>query len=231
MSQRIQAPPFREHIFYSGIALAFGICVFVGFSRTYYLKGLFGTPHLSWLAHLHGAMFTVWTVFFLCQVALVAAGRTELHRRIGRVGAVVGVGVVMLGIVMTLYSVHAGYATGRPGMASLLINAFMNLLLFSVFFAAGLFFRRKKEIHKRLMVLAMLSLIIPAIGRMFMVDSITGWVIFAFSLTGVVYDIVVLRRVYLTNIVGALLINVAGPLRFMIADTQSWQRFSEWIAR
>lgn len=231
MSQRIQATPFREHIFYSGIALAFGICVFVGFSRTYYLKGLFGTPHLSWLAHLHGAMFTAWTVFFLCQVALVAAGRTELHRQIGRVGAVVGAGVLMLGIVMTLHSVHVGYATGRPGMASLLINAFMNLFLFSVLFAAGLFFRRKKEIHKRLMALAMLSLIIPAIGRMFMGDSRTGWVIFGFSLTGVIYDILVLRRVYLTNIVGALLINVAGPLRFMIADTQGWQRFSEWIAR
>ena len=231
MSQRIQAPPFREHIFYSGIALAFVLCVFVGFSRTYYLKGLFGTPHLSWLAHLHGAIFTAWTVFFLCQVALVAAGRTDLHRRLGKAGAVLGAGVLMLGAVMTLHSVRAGYASGRPGMASLLINAFMNLLLFSVFIGAGLLFRRKKEIHKRLMVLAMLSLIIPAIGRIFMLDSMTGWVIFAFSLTGVIYDIVVLRRVYLTNIVGALLINVAGPLRFMIAEAQGWQRFSEWIAR
>jgi hypothetical protein len=159
MSQRIQAPPFREHIFYSGIALAFGLCVFVGFSRTYYLKGLFGTPHLSWLAHLHGAMFTAWTVFFLCQVALVAAGRTDLHRRIGRAGAVVGAGVLMLGIVMALHSVHVGYATGRPGMASLLINAFMNLFAFFLrlaYSSAG-----RKEIHKRLMVLAMLSLIIP----------------------------------------------------------------------
>jgi hypothetical protein len=95
MSQRIQAPRFREHIFYSGIALAFILCVFVGFSRTYHLKGLFGTPHLSWLVHLHGAMFAAWTVFFLWQVALVA-GRTELHRRIGKAGAVLGVGVVMM---------------------------------------------------------------------------------------------------------------------------------------
>lgn len=231
MSQRIQAPPFREHIFYSGIALAFGICVFVGFSRTYYLKGLFGTPHLSWLAHLHGAMFTVWTVFFLCQVALVAAGRTDLHRRIGRLGAVVGAGVVMLGIVMTLHSMHARYASGRPGIAGLLINGFMNLFLFSVFFGAGLLFRRKKEIHKRLMVLAMLSLIIPAIGRLPIPFSLIGWVIFAFSLTGVIYDAIVLRRLYLTNVAGVLLINVATPLRFMIADAQGWQRFSEWIAR
>jgi hypothetical protein len=229
MSQRIKAPPFREHIFYSGVALAFGLCVFVGFSRTYYLKGLFGTPHLSLLAHLHGAMFTAWTVFFVCQVALVAAGRTELHRRIGRVGAVVGSGVLILGTVMTLHSVRAGYTSGKT--ASLLINGFMNLFLFSVFFGAGLFFRRKKEIHKRLMVLAMLSLIIPAIARLPIPFSLIGWVIFAFSLTGVIYDVIVLRRVYLTNIVGVLLINVATPLRFIVADTRGWQSFSEWIAR
>ena len=116
-------------------------------------------------------------------------------------------------------------------MASLLINAFVNLLLFSLFFAAGVFFRRKTEVHKRLMVLAMLSMIIPAIARLPIPFSLIGWVIFASSLTGVIYDALVLRRVYLTNIVGALLINVATPLRFMIADAQGWQRFSEWIAR
>jgi hypothetical protein len=229
MSERIQAPPFREHIFCSGIALAFGLCVFAGFSRTYYLKGLFGTPHLSWLSHLHGAMFTAWTVYFLCQVALVAAGRTELHRRFGKAGAVLGAGVVMMGAAITLHSVRAAYASGR--MASLLINGFMNLFLFSIFFGAGLFFRRKKEMHKRLMVLAMLSLIIPAIARLPIPFSLIGWVIFAFSLTGVIYDVIVLRRLYLTNIVGVLLINVATPLRFIIADTRGWRSFSEWVAR
>src|SRR5438309_10985495 len=137
MSQRIQAAPIRERIFHSGIALTFGLCVLVGFSRTYYLKGLFGTPHLSWLAHLHGAIFTAWTVFFLCQVALVAAGRTDLHRRIGKAGAVLGVGIVVMGAAITLHSMHAGYASGRPRMAALLINGFMNSFLFSVFFSSG----------------------------------------------------------------------------------------------
>ena len=116
-------------------------------------------------------------------------------------------------------------------MAALLINGFMNLFLFSVFFGAGLLFRRKKEIHKRLMVLAMLSLIIPAIARMPIPFYLIGWVIFAFSLTGVLYDVIVLRRVHLTSIMGVLLINVASPLRFIIADAPSFQRFSEWIAR
>ena len=116
-------------------------------------------------------------------------------------------------------------------MASLLIKGFMNLFLFSAFFAAGLLFRRKKEIHKRLMVLAMLSVIIPAIGRLPIPFFLIGWVIFGFSVTGIIYDAIVLRRVHAAYIVGALLINVATPLRFMIADARGWQKFSEWIAR
>lgn len=174
MSQRIQESHLRDHIFYSGMALAFALSVFIGFSRTYYLKGFFGTPHLSRLAQIHGAVFTAWTVFFVCQAALVAAGRTELHRRLGGAGAILGVGIFMLGTVMTFHSVRAGYASGRPGMASLLLNGMINLFLFSIFFAAGLFFRRKKEIHKRLMVLAMLSLIIPAIARLPIPFSLIG---------------------------------------------------------
>jgi hypothetical protein len=192
---------------------------------------LFGTPHLSWLAHIHGVVFTAWAVFLVCQTTLVAAGRIELHRRLGWAGVVLAVGILVLGTVMTFHSVRAGYASGRPGVASLLLNAMIDLFLFGIFFAAGLFFLRKKEIHKRLMVLAMLSLIIPAIARLPIPPSLIGWMIFAFSMTGIIYDVVVLRRVYLTNIVSAMLINGTTPLRFIIADTRVWQNFAEWLVR
>jgi len=231
MSQRIEKSPLREHIFYLGVALTFALSVLIGFSRTYYLRGFFGTPHLSWLAHLHGAVFTAWVVFFVCQTALVAAGRTDVHRRLGWVGAVFAIGVLILGAVMTFHSVRAGYMSGRLHMASLLLNALMDLFLFSIFFVGGLFFRRKKEIHKRLMVLAMVSLIIPALARLPIPSFLIGWVILAFSLTGLIYDAVVLRHVSFTNVAGALLINVSTPLRFIIEDTRAWQSFSEWIAR
>jgi hypothetical protein len=64
-----------------------------------------------------------------------------------------------------------------------------------------------------------------------MPSYLIGWVILAFSLTGIIYDAIVFRRVHLANIFGALLINVASPLRFIIADAPSFQTFSEWIAR
>src|SRR5581483_11445449 len=163
--------------------------------------------------------------------ALVAAGRTDLHRRLGWAGAIFGIGVLVLGALMTFHSVHAGYASGRPHMPSLLLNALMDLLLFCIFFVGGLFFRRRREIHKRLMVLAMVSLIIPAIGRLPMPPLLIGWAILVFSSTGLIYDAAILRQASFTNIAGALLINVSTPLRFIIEDTRAWQNFSEWIVR
>lgn len=116
-------------------------------------------------------------------------------------------------------------------MASLLLNAMIDLLLFSLFFACGLLFRHKKEMHKRLMMLAMLSLMIPAIARLPIPSGMIGWLILAFSLIGIGYDAIFLRRVYFTNVVGALLINLSTPLRFIIGDSRAWQHFSEWLAR
>ncbi|HTT24593.1 MAG TPA: hypothetical protein VMG82_37095 [Candidatus Sulfotelmatobacter sp.] len=137
MSRLSQASSSRDHLFYTGVALLLACSVFVGFSRTYYLKVFFGTPDLSAIAHLHGAVFTAWTLFFVCQTALILGGRTETHRRVGTAGALFGIGIVLLGIAMTIYSVRAGYASGRPHMPDLLVNAIIDLLLFCAFFATG----------------------------------------------------------------------------------------------
>src|SRR5918998_662628 len=73
----------RERLFYTGMAVAFVITVFAGFARTYYLRPYFGTPQLTPLLHLHGVVFTSWLVLLLAQTALVAANRTNIHRRLG----------------------------------------------------------------------------------------------------------------------------------------------------
>ena len=58
-----------------------------------------------------------------------------------------------------------------------------------------------------------------------------GWAIFAVSLAGLIYDAFSTRRIYVTNVLGVLLINISSPLRFMIADNRPWQSFAEWIGR
>jgi hypothetical protein len=222
---------YREHLFYTSLAAVFTLTVFVGFSRTYYVKGFFGTPRLSWLAHLHGVVFTLWVLFFLWQTALVATRRISLHRRSGWIGAWFAVGIVTLGAVMAMHSVRLGYASGRPNMPLLLVGSIFDMSLFCVFFAAGLHFRSNTELHKRLMILAMLSLIIPAIARLPIPPGAIAWVIFGLSLSTVLYDALFLRRAYVVNITGVVLINIASPLRFIVAHSPIWQKFAHGITR
>ena len=53
-------PRMKDRRLYVAAASLIPIIVLVGFARTYYLKGLFGTPVLpSLLVHVHGAVITL----------------------------------------------------------------------------------------------------------------------------------------------------------------------------
>jgi hypothetical protein len=230
MSLESKKSSAREHLFYSGLAFVYALTVFVGFSRTYFLKGHFGTPHLSWLFHLHGVVFTAWTLFFLFQTALVAAGRTNVHRCLGWTGAIFAAIIVVFGTLLTVHVVDSGYSSRFREMPALLINGMIDLVLFCLFFGLALLLRSRPAIHKRLMVSAMLCVIIPAIARLPIPFGMIGWTILALSLAGLIYDALSTRRIYLTNVICVLLINICTPLRFIIAENRTWQKFTEWLA-
>jgi hypothetical protein len=220
----------RTNLFHSGLALVHAVVVFVGFSRTYYLKGLFGTRSLSWIFHLHGVVFTAWTLFFVFQTVLVAARQTDVHRRMGWFGAVFAANVVIFGALLIIYSMRLNYSTRAAQMPALLINGTIDLILFCVFFGLALLIRDRPPIHKRLMVLAMLRTIIPAIGRLPIPSNMIGWALLALSLAGLAYDALASRRIYLTNVACILVINICSPLRFIFTEKQTWQRFTCWVA-
>jgi hypothetical protein len=83
--------------FYFGAALVALGLVFWGFAPSYYLKLIFGTPQLSTRLHIHGAVMSSWLALFVVQACLISARRTDLHRRLGMLGVVIAVGVVLLG--------------------------------------------------------------------------------------------------------------------------------------
>src|SRR4030095_10394307 len=87
----------REHLFYVGLTSLIVCTVFAGFAPTYFLKSYFGSPPLSPLLHLHGLVFTSWIVLLVAQTTLVAANRTDIHRRLGILGAVIAVLIVVVG--------------------------------------------------------------------------------------------------------------------------------------
>jgi hypothetical protein len=98
------------------------------------------------------------------QVRLVAIRRTDLHRRLGVLGALLAALVVVAGTATSIAAARRGYTPGPPPLVFLAIPL-GDLLVFSVLITTALLFRRRSDIHRRLMPLAALSLLTPAISR------------------------------------------------------------------
>ena len=98
---------------------AVGVClvVFAGFAKSYYLKGLFGTPELPALRHIHGLVMTLWFGLLLVQARLVATRHVSLHRRLGVFGAVLAGLVLVVGTVTAIDAARRGSSPGPPPSA------------------------------------------------------------------------------------------------------------------
>jgi hypothetical protein len=227
----------RTRRFYVGMAIAFAITVFAGFSRSYFLKAQFGTPELSLLLHVHGLVFTSWVLFFLSQTILVAAGRTYLHRRLGVAGAVLAALVLIMGTTTAILRVKGG-AAPIPGVSplSFLAVPLFDMVVFALLVGTGLYFRRRLDTHKRLMTLATISLLSAPIARLPFGVLKAGPPAF-FGLTDLfiiallIYDLVTRRRVHPATIWGGLLIVASQPLRLMISGTPAWLAVAGWLTR
>ena len=225
----------REHLFYTGMAVAVVGTVFAGFAPTYYLRPLFDTPPLMPLLHLHGIVFTSWVVLFLTQNILVAAGRTDVHRRLGVVGAVIAILMVVVGTTTAIIRAKQGAApVGGPPPLVFLVIPLADMVVFASLVGAGLYFRRRADVHKRLMLLAMISILAAAIARL-PFDLLKAGPPAFFGLTDLfivaclLYDLLARGRVHRATAWGGLFIVASQPLRLMIGGTNAWLAFATWL--
>lgn len=217
-------------------AVAAALIIFAGFARTFYLKGVFSTPPLSELLFAHGIIMTLWFVLFITQIRLVAAGRTDLHRRLGMFGALLVVVILVVGVITAVDAARRG-ASPTPEVSPLMFMAIpmVDLIVFAILVGAALWNRRRSDFHKRLMLLATLSILAPGIARI-PLDFITqgglpvffGLVVFAVVIC-VVVDTVKNRRLHPAFGWGGAIVVVSVPLRLMLAGSEVWTRFATWL--
>ncbi len=96
--------------------------VAVGFAPSFYLGGIISAPHpfepLTPLVLLHGLLFTAFLMLFTAQVWLVAAGRSDVHRKLGRVAFILVPVMIVVGVVTGLGGVSRPL-TAPPGISPL----------------------------------------------------------------------------------------------------------------
>jgi uncharacterized membrane protein YozB (DUF420 family) len=233
-----------ERRFYSGMAMLLLVTVFIGFVRTFYLKPLFpefqhhAPPESFFL--FHGAFFTGWFILLAIQPRLVADGNLKLHRRLGRYGAVLAVAMVVLGLWGAL--IAAGRPDGfinvpAPPLQFLAVPV-TGIALFAAFVALALARRHDPQSHKRLMLLASISLVEAAVARLpFDLPTMPSPIPYVglrelftllFLLPLVIWDVVSRGRLHPATLWGGLALIVVLPLRMMLGATAAWQGFARW---
>jgi hypothetical protein len=230
----IQRAP-RDHRLYIWFAIAMPLIVLLGFARSYYLKGVFNGPTLpSLLVHVHGVVMTSWVVLFIVQVWLVSSRRTKVHQRLGLIGSVLALLVAVIGTTTALVA-GARDSRQRPAALQFLVIPLGDMLLFAIFVGAALYFRRRLDIHKRLMLLAAVVLLPAAVSRIPLNFIATGGPLVFFGLTDlflfafILFDTIKHRKLHPVFLWGALAFIVLQPLRILLAGTNVWIHFAAWL--
>ena len=232
----------RDRRFFTGMALAAMLVVFGGFAPSYYLKVVMGRPAISGLQtlspllHLHGFVFTGWIVLFLVQTRLVAARRIGLHRRLGYAALILAATMVVVGCAAAIDSARRGASPpGGPPPLVFMAIPFADMVVFAMLVGSGAWFRRRADIHKRLMLTSTISILTPAIARL--PGVIVAGPLAFFALTDIfvvaclVYDRATRGRVHPAFWWGGGLLLASQIGRLAISGTSAWLAFATWLTR
>jgi hypothetical protein len=220
----------QDRLFHTSMAIACLITVVIGFGPTYFYKPFRPSPPLIPLLHVHGIVFTAWLLLVIVQSALVRSGRVALHMRLGMLGAFLAASVVVLGILVARNGAIRGVSGDGMGPLGFMIFPFGQIVLYAGFIGAGLWYRRKPEIHRRLILVGTICMLTPAISRM--VDRravLAMFITLGFVVVAMIHDFLTRRKVHPVYIIGAVILLVSGPLRAAVGPTAAWESFARLL--
>ena len=164
----VATPRSRTYVgsFYITMAAVIAAVAFTGFAGTYWLQLPRGTFVGAPMVHMHGLLFSLWTLFFLSQALLVANGRLRNHKSWGLAGISLATAMVFTGFAVAIGSLRRRLELGYGDPArEFAIVPITGALLFGLLVTIAMVNWRRPEWHKRLMLVATISLLQPAIAR------------------------------------------------------------------
>lgn len=237
-----QARFLTDRRFFAGMALAMAAAAFVGFAPTYYLAGLNDapTPALTPQVHLHGALATAWMLLLVVQTGLISAGRPDIHRLSGLAGVVLGAAILVSGVLLAIGSERRTHTDATTGTMAdpyvFLIFPLASVGLFALFAALGVANRSRPDTHKRLMLLATMSLLGPALARVVnrTLPVLPGPIgalllIDVFLAALVAYDLTTRGRLHPATLWAGGFLLLSEPLRVAIGFSEPWQAFARGL--
>lgn len=250
MSMQSAPMPAARHSakgFYALMAfIAFAVAV-LGFVPTYFMPLASGTFAAPPIVHIHGLFFFGWTLFFGLQSWLVYAGRTPSHREWGMAGIALATAMVFSVFIAAGAMVHLRTAAGHgPEALGFTWVQVGGMLFFGGAVATAIANVRQPEVHKRLMLLATISLLDapiarwvlgftgqipesgapPAVAPIFWASMLADLLLIA----AMVFDWRTKGRVHPVYLIGGAILLVFQTTRTTVSETAAWHSIAAWIA-
>ena len=201
---------------------------------------------LNFLDLAHTLVSVAWLLVFLSQVVLIATGRPAAHRRLG----ILGVLLSAVFIVVTWFTLVEGARRGFdlsgdliPRGTSVDPGTFLApasaLVPIGVLIGVAVWYRQRPAVHKRLMMLAILTSTGAPIAHLVghwpvlqpypVINPISNMLILALL---PIHDLVSERRIHPASLWGAVGVMVWLTGFFVVvAQTAAWREFAAWVIR
>jgi hypothetical protein len=221
--------------FYFAMSLLMTAVVVAGFSLTMGPRIIHPKTSPPTILYIHAFVFYGWLAFFIFQSALVRTHNVRLHRMAGWFGVALGVVIPPLGI-STAITMNRIKVMADPGSdaAWFMMVPFLDIVCFTTTFALAIYWRKKPEYHRRLVLIASCALTAAGWGRFpFIPEAYFYAGVDSLILLGVLRDWIVNRRVHVVYKYALPAFIVAQTIVMYTVETKAtyWLKIAHAILR
>jgi hypothetical protein len=218
---------FLRQYFYFCMSLLIAVVVIYGFSHTIGHNLLHASPIPPFILTIHAIVFPGWVLFFILQSSLVRTRNVPLHRTLGWFGLALGIGVLVIGYVTAAAMDRFRLQQHTMDSPAFLIIQLMDLVSFAVPFALAIYWRRRPEYHRRLMLIGSCVLTDAAFGRFPLLPlAFCPGGVDALIFLGILRDLIVDRRIHKVYLYAFPLL-----ILFQVFCMQTYLHTSPWWVR
>lgn len=184
-------------LYFVAFALLALALVLAGFSPTFFVPVARRTFEGPITVYVHAAFFLTWVSLLIAQAVLAVSRKLTWHRQLGSISLVLIPAMIGSGVAVSLWATARDLRASQGDAAlAYLFGLFCDVAVFAILASVAVAMRRTPPVHKRLMVLATIALLGPALGRIPAIADQTTAAIVALLLSLAVYDLVNNRRVH-----------------------------------
>ena len=239
MDDARQQPLSKNRDNYFFVASLFALAVVVtGFFTTFIVPSFQRTFDAPLVVYLHGGFLFLWSLVFITQTLLIRK-RFKLHRLLGFSSLMLVLCVVLSTMATGVYAMKRDLAAGQGELAtSSLVGTFTTPLIYAILVAAGTLYRRKPEIHKRLMLLAMIAILWPAFFRFrhYFPSVPSPELIFGFLipnsmiLLAITWEKITIKTISPVYFIAGLGLFLENFAEYYFFDSSPWRIVAHWLA-